>query len=202
MDFEEVLERRRSIRKFDTRPVAAEDVDAIIEAGRRAPSGGNLQPWRYVVIESTEMRARVKETSPLSFFATAPVIILACYDMEAVQKLPERSAELKTAGIFDGVAVDGAQADELRAKRELDNVEKASYAVYNTAISLTHMDLTAVARGLGTCWIGMFDKDKMREILGLGERYGIVACLLVGHPLQSPPLRPRVALDDIVLKRR
>ena len=201
MDFAEVLEKRRSIRKFDPRPVAQEDVDAILEAGRRAPSGGNLQPWRYVVIESAEMRARLREASPRSFFAEAPLIILACYDIDAVQKLSERAAELKTVGIFDGVSVDGAQANELREKRALDTVEKASYAVYNTAISLTHMDLTAVSRGLGTCWVGMFDKEKMRAILELPDRYGIVCALLVGHPLQSPPLRPRVALDDIVLKR-
>ena len=88
------------------RGIAALGEDFLAMRPRRGAEG------RYVVIESTEMRARVKETSPLSFFATAPVIILACYDMEAVQKLPERSAELKTAGIFDGVAVDGAQADE------------------------------------------------------------------------------------------
>ena len=201
MDFEQVILSRRSIRKFDTRPIAPGDIEAILEAGRRAPSGGNLQPWRYVVIESLEMRAELKKASPLSFFAEAPVLILACYDTQAVEKLPERGAELKSAGIFDGVDVDRSQAEELRAKREQDAVEKASYAVYNTAISLAHMDLAAVSRGLGTIWLGMFDKERVREILGLDERYGIVCCLQIGYALQSPPLRPRIPLEDIVLKR-
>lgn len=44
MDFQSVLEKRRSIRKFDTRPIPKEIVKAILEAGRRAPSGGNIQP--------------------------------------------------------------------------------------------------------------------------------------------------------------
>ena len=57
------------------------------------------------------------------------------------------------------------------------------------------MDLTAVAHDLGTCWIGMFDKEKVREILGIDARFGIVCAL------QSPPPRPRLSMDNIVLQR-
>ncbi len=63
------------------------------------------------------------------------------------------------------------------------------------------MDLTAVAHGLGTCWIGMFDKEKVREILGIDARFGIVCALQIGYALQSPPPRPRLSMDDIVLQR-
>ncbi|WP_315266243.1 nitroreductase family protein [Selenomonas noxia] len=163
MDFEEVLEKRRSIRKFDACSVAEEDVTAVLEARRHAPSGGNLQPWCYVVIKSEQMRARLKETSPLSFFAVTPVI-LACYDMQAVKKLSERSAELKTAGIFDGVAVDAAQASELREK------SAASMRWRRCLLRrLQHGDLACAygprhrcARTRHPCWIAMFEKNRMR----------------------------------------
>ena len=201
MDFQSVLEKRRSIRKFDTRPIPKEIVEAILEAGRRAPSGSNIQPWRYVVIEDAAMRKRLKEASPLSFFGEAPLLILACSDREAVKKLPERGAELTAAGAFEDITMDAAKVEKLREQRAKDEVEKASYAVYNTAISVTHMDLAAVSRGLGTCWIGMFDKEKVREILGLDERYGIVCFLQIGYALQDPPPRPRLSLDDTILQR-
>lgn len=77
MDFQSVLEKRHSIRKFDTRPIPKEIVEAILEAGRRAPSGSNIQPWRFVVVEDEAVRKRLKEASPLSFFAEAPLLILA-----------------------------------------------------------------------------------------------------------------------------
>ena len=63
------------------------------------------------------------------------------------------------------------------------------------------MDLTAVAHGLGTCWIGMFDKEKVREILGIDAHFGIVCALQIGYALQSPPPRPRLSMDNIVLQR-
>ena len=201
MDFSSVLEKRRSIRKFDVRPLAGEDVEAILEAGRRAPSGGNIQPWRYVVVEDEAVRKRLKEASPLSFFAEAPFLILACFDREAIKKMPERFAELTASNAFGDITMDAGKMEALRAQRANDEVEKASYAVYNTAISVTHMDLTAVARGLGTCWIGMFDKEKVRDLLGLDERYGIVCFLQIGYALQDPLPRPRLSLDDTILQR-
>ena len=143
----------------------------------------------------------MKIFSPLSFFGEAHLLILACYDREAVKKLPERGAELTAVGAFEGITMDAAKAEKLREQRAKNEVEKASYAVYNTAISVTHMDLTAVARGLGTCWIGMFDKEKVREILGLDERYGIVCFLQIGYALQDPLPRPRLSLDDTILQR-
>ena len=68
-----------------------------------------------------------------------------------MNKLPERDAELTAAGTFEDITMGAAKVEQLREQRAKDEVEKASYTVYNTAISVTHMDLAAVSRGLGTC---------------------------------------------------
>jgi len=70
----------------------------------------------------------------------------------------------------------------------------------NVAIAVEHIVLKAVDLGLGSCWLGRFDRDKLKEYLALDESIYPVVLLLVGHPDQSPKVRPRFTLDKLVLK--
>jgi len=54
--------------------------------------------------------------------------------------------------------------------------------------------------GLGSCWIMMFDSEKTRRLLELDDRYDVVALLPVGYPDQSPAARPRVPMEELVIK--
>ena len=83
MELLEAIESRRSIRKFQTKPVVNSLIKELIEAARLAPSGSNLQPTRFVVIKSEEARARLKEASPLPFVSQAPVVIACCADSQS-----------------------------------------------------------------------------------------------------------------------
>ena len=56
MDLFEVIERRRSIRKFKPFPIPEEDLKKILEAGRLAPSGGNRQPWQFIIVRASETK--------------------------------------------------------------------------------------------------------------------------------------------------
>ena len=56
MDFFEVIERRRSIRKFKPNPIPKEDLKKILDAGRLAPSGGNRQPWQFIVVKDLKTK--------------------------------------------------------------------------------------------------------------------------------------------------
>ncbi len=72
-----------------------------------------------------------------------------------------------------------------------------SYAV-DLAIAVDHMTLAAVEEGLGTCWIGAFTQDKVREILEIPEKYKVVALLSLGFPALSSPLKLRKSLEEII----
>jgi len=75
---------RRSVRAFTDRPVAREAVDAILEAGRFAPSGKNTQPWRFIVVESADRRAALARLAPQAdMIATAPVTLAVLRDRDA-----------------------------------------------------------------------------------------------------------------------
>lgn len=66
------------------------------------------------------------------------------------------------------------------------------------AIALDHMTLVAVEEGLGTCWIGGFYQDQVKQILSIPEKYKVVALLPVGYPAESPRKKPRKPLEEVV----
>ena len=73
-------------------------------------------------------------------------------------------------------------------------------AVANTYIAIEHLVLTATALGLGSCWVGAVDQGEVRNFFNLPENVIIVALVPVGYPTKVPPLRPRVAMDEILLR--
>jgi nitroreductase len=72
-----------------------------------------------------------------------------------------------------------------------------AYAI-DVAIALDHMTLAAVSLDLGTCWIGAFYEEKVKEILGVPQEVRVVALLPLGYPAEQPGPRPRKSLDDVV----
>ncbi len=69
-------------------------------------------------------------------------------------------------------------------------------------IAMEHMVLVATELGYGTCWIGAFNEDKVKEILNIPEQYRVIALLPIGVPAESPPPRPRRTLEDIVFSEK
>ncbi|MDD1758834.1 MAG: nitroreductase family protein, partial [Methanotrichaceae archaeon] len=61
----------------------------------------------------------------------------------------------------------------------------------DVAISIDHMSLEAVNQGLGTCWIGVFYEDQVKEILGVPDKIRVGVMLTLGYPAESPSARPR-----------
>ena len=72
-----------------------------------------------------------------------------------------------------------------------------SYAV-DLAIAITQMTLAAVDEGLGTCWIGAFSQDKVKEILGVPAKYKVVTVLPVGYPKIESMTKMRKSLEEVV----
>lgn len=201
MEVHEAISKRRSIRKFKPDPVPEEYVEKLLEAARLAPSGSNLQPARYVLIKSAESRQKLSECTPLPFVAKAPVVIACCVDKRAAGKAEERFRELKEAQAFLDTPLDNVDAENYnKNRRSMDEAALKAYFGLNAAISIEHIVLQAVELGLGSCWVMMFDRDKVRKLIDIDEGYDIVALLPVGYPDQLPTQRPRIGMDELLLK--
>ena len=80
MKFNEVIETRRSIRKYKNTPISKEKINNILEAARIAPSAGHRQPWHFIVVENKET---IKKLAKREWAAEAPVMIVGLADQEA-----------------------------------------------------------------------------------------------------------------------
>ena len=96
MEFLQLSEARYSLRKFSDRPVEAEKLAAILEAGRNAPTAHNLQPQRIFVLRSPEALEKADACTAAHFHP--PVILVVAYDPEAAWK---RETDGKNHGEID-----------------------------------------------------------------------------------------------------
>ncbi len=77
MEFGEVIRRRRSIRKYKSDPVPDDVLQEILEAGRLAPSGGNRQPWHFIVVKDPALK---REMGIPDWASEAPIVLAVCGD--------------------------------------------------------------------------------------------------------------------------
>jgi nitroreductase len=104
MDALECIATRRTIRKFLDIPVEFEKVGNVLDAGRYAPSAGNLQDWKFILVTDDKMRQEVSKACVEQFWlATAPVIIIVCTEPERTKRFYGKSGEKYS--IQNGAAV-------------------------------------------------------------------------------------------------
>jgi len=167
-DFFSVLLRRRSIRSFRREPVPPELLEEVLEAARWAPSAGNLQAWEIAVTQDPERKFRLARAALDQEFLVQASHVLV------VSALPERSA--RRYG---------------RRGREL-------YCLQDAALAAGYLLLAACALGLGACWVGAFDEEEVRRIMGLSRDHRPVALIPLGYPAESPLPPPRLPREELV----
>ena len=195
MELTDVIAARRSIRKFKPDPLPEHMVTELLEAARLAPSATNIQPWRFAVVRSADVRRKVQDCCHgLRFPATAPVIFVAMADPRTLETRAARMQELAATGAFTDTGLE----DSAYGNRRLDENLARSLLYLNVAIAVEHLVLRATDLGLGSCWIRMFDEARLKSVLSVPEHFLVVALVPVGYPGQQPPGRPRLSRDDVV----
>lgn len=199
MELSEIIASRRSIRKFKPKSISDDTVQKLLDAARLAPSGSNLQPARFVVVQSPAAKEALGRFTPYKFIIKASAIFVCCTDLSAMTTRDHRMKELFNEGIFEGVDIDMSDPSITTSSVITEEAIKA-YLTMNAAIAIEHIVLKAVDLGLGSCWLGRFDRDKVKEYLALDKNIYPIVLLPVGYPDQSPKARPRIGLDELVLK--
>ena len=199
MEFDQVVASRRSNRKFKSDPLTEDQISQILEAARLAPSGSNVQPWRFVVVKSPEMREKLSVVSPFKFIFKAPVVFVCCSDRRSIETRDKRIAELVEYSAFDDIDMEG-DIIELTSGGTVSSTELRISMTMNVAIAIEHMALKAADLGLGSCWIGGFDGRETKKILELEGDVFPTMLLPVGYPANNPKPRPRLSMEEILLK--
>lgn len=199
MEVMEAIKARRSIRRFQDRPVPDELVREILEAGRLAPSASNLQTWKFKVVTDPGIRKALREAAfDQKFVERAPVVIVACADLSAFGERSKRTLELLRSG-----AVRPSLEMVLRSLRhgKATEIEERNLisACINVSIAVQNMVLAATSLGLGTCWVRAFVPEKVVEILSLPPECPPLILLPLGYPREDPEPRSRKPLEEILL---
>lgn len=163
MEFSEVIEKRRSVRHFNTKlTVSDDDVRALLDVAVSAPTAGNIQPWRFFVIRSSDARQRLAAALHQKWATAAPVTIVVCVDP-------------RPCGARYG-----------------DRGEML-YSIQDTAAAVQNLLLAAVDRGLASCWVGAFDENAVRDAIGAVRPVTPIAVLPIGYSAEAagrPARRP------------
>jgi nitroreductase len=177
-DFFDVLKKRRSIRRFEKKEVPLDLVMEIIQECCFAPNAENGQPWEFIVINDREWIQRLSDESKKNILA-----YLKEHPDSPIQKYKPFLSD-KNYNVFYGAP----SLVYFVGERKIRTLQ------IDCALAVCYFMLSATARGLGTCWVGlgMNIKDPgIRNQIGLPEDYRIVAPIALGYPqkIPKPPKR-------------
>lgn len=88
MKLDEIIQQRKSIRRFTQQPIDKQIIEEILESARLAPSAVNFQPWKFYVCQSEDAKQIVRDSYPREWFNTAQLYIVACGNHEVSWKRP------------------------------------------------------------------------------------------------------------------
>ena len=86
MEVFDAIKGRRSVRKYKLKPIERELIKTLLDAAHWAPSGGNIQPWKFIVVEDPKVLEVTRKISP-GYFGEAPLAILVCSDKEKAHRV-------------------------------------------------------------------------------------------------------------------
>jgi nitroreductase len=205
MDVSEAIQKRVTIRKWKQLPVEKEKILKVLEAGRRAPSWGNVQPWQFIVVQD---RARIDELATKAAggqpqIRTAPAVIVCCGLMEVFSQKMHRESlkQLIDAGVMnwpeeflDNVVLGSDLLAPYRLGEQVMTIRSGEQVM----ISIAYMTLEAFNQGLGSCWVGAISPKDAHQVMSLPKNLFVHDFFLLGYPDEAPKPRPRKPLDRIV----
>ncbi len=182
-DFQQFVQGRRSIRRYQDRPIEPTLLEKLVEAAVWAPSAHNRQPWRFCVVTSAEVKQQVSAhmadywRRDLGADGADPAFI--------ERRVAISHARLTGAAalVIASVCMDEMDVypDERRSQAEW------TMAVQSVALACQNLLLAAHYYGLGACWMcaPLFVPDLVRTVLALPESWQPQALLTLGYPAEE-----------------
>ncbi|MBN2852124.1 MAG: nitroreductase family protein [Clostridia bacterium] len=151
MNIKDIIYERRTIRKFTDRKVSDSDLNYLIDLARMAPSGSNMQPLKYAIVNQED-------------------------NVQKVFKLTKWAGYLKGKGSPDETERPTAFIIVLND----EEIRKEGYEL-DAGASIQNILLGATEKGIGTAWLGAIDRDEIRNILEIPMRFRIISAIALGY---------------------
>jgi nitroreductase len=182
----DAIRERRSTPSFDGSPIPAEDIRTILEAGIAAPSGYNVQPWRFVVVQSPEQKKKLRAACyNQAKVEEASVVIVCCGDVDSWRRDAD---DIVRMGLEGGMSE--GYAAQLKSYVEsfllsLNADQMHGWLNKQVTYAAAYMQLTAEVMGYDTAAMEGFEQNEVKEALRLPLSYWVVSLLAIGR-LKGP----------------
>ena len=157
MSVYEIVQKRRSVRRFQQKKAPLITLRKIVDSGRMGPSAMNLQPWEFIIVDSAELVPGIFENLKWAGY------------LPNEQGIPPKGQE-PVAYIL-----------VLRNQRF-----KSKWTGHDIGAAVENMILVALEEDLGSCWIASINRPPVMELLRIPEEFEIDSVLALGHPNEEP----------------
>jgi|SRR3989344_1009605 len=166
-DILELIKSRRNVTQFIPKFISWENISRVLDAARYAPSCGNIQNWKFIVILKPELKQEVAAAAYEQYeIAQAFALIVICAEPE-------------------------------KAERYYGEKGKTMYTIQNCAAAAENMLLEAQSLGLATRWIGAFDEQKMKALLAVPQEVEVHTIIALGYAKEVPAHPAKYPLETL-----
>ena len=191
MDALEAINTRRSIREFLPDPVPDEHIERILDAARHAPSAGNGQPWRFLVVSDRESLGRLldRATATLETRIGSSDRLSDGEKAKATVQYQSYAEKILAAPVFVFVFVETGPHPDL--------------VDYDGALAVQNLLLAAHALGYGSCYqTSLFPGELVRDHFGVPTDHRFICAVPIGQAAALPEDPGRRPLDELVWRER
>jgi len=201
-DFLELVKKRRSIRKFKPESIPDEYVDKIIEAARLSPSGGNSQPWEFIVVRKKELKDKITELVKEQYAITHRIELTRVPEL----RFPKYAKPITETPGFGMAPVFIVLCGDVRTKdaypKDVVLVQGDSIFTSSLASAFVYMNLAATSLGLGAQWVSAvaspYVQTFIKVLLHIPKELEIYHMMAAGYPDTEPPQKLVRARDELI----
>ncbi len=200
-NFKELIASRHSVRLYDpTVKISREEMTEMLEEATMAPSSVNLQPWRFLVIDSPEGKTMLEELAPGNTrqVTTSSAVIAVFADMNAFDNAEFIMSTDVEKGFMPQEIKEQIMANYTALFGRMPAQAFREMILIDGGLVSMQLMLSAQAHGYDTNPIGGYDKSRIAEAFGMEkERYVPVMLISIGKSAQDPRITSRLPIDRI-----
>ena len=171
-DFMEIIKNRRSVRRYEEKEISDEKLKTLLESVRWAQSWANTQCWEVVVVKDQGLKEQLAETASKGnpsqkAVAAAPVVLAMC-------------AKLGSSGFY----------------KEAATTKFGDWFLFDLGVATQNICLCAESLGLGGVVVGLFDHNRVNQVLAMPLDHEVVCLLPLGYPLKKTAAPKRREINE------
>lgn len=193
------INKRRSIRSYSKKKVSKKIIKELLNLANLAPTAAGLEFRQFVVIDDKKIKQKLfKVACEQEHILEAPIVVAVVTNTNRFYSKKELLKVNDEAWLMD---LWGATQKKYKTNKKFDQnylVWKQLYPLQDADVAGATLLLAATEKGLGSCWLGMFDFKEAEKILKLPKGWKITALITLGYEKNPPYPQKRTKIDNLI----